>query len=755
MMRYSARLAVLPLLSAFVSACGDDPSGPSAGEEVAYVQISADTVVIPALGFERHIEATAFDADGTALTGVPIEWGSRDPSRVQALSGGLVVARDYGEAPVVARAGDVSDTVLVQALQVPAQMLIEGPDTLWTLGDRDVLTITMSDSAGAPIYDAPSWSSSDSSVAIAIGVGARASLRPQGRAGATTITASLRGVSATFELVVIQRPAFVQLSYDRDGLIVGDTMTIRAWVGDASGEPIPGAPIEFRSSDTTVARIDPQGGLMSVVGGGTTLISAHSGSLSSASLPHFSLGLFSFPHATPPAGALHVSPGVLQSDGFGERFVLEAFVDDGVNPPVSVPATWTARDPSVASVSGSSATTLGDGSTWLVAEYDGRSDSLQLNVDRVPIELSFQSVPRDFTITFTSGMPVYPLTVDRYGGIYQDWFQTTWTVRDPDVAKVTTSGILAVAEGETWVLAELQGLMDSLHVTVLPQWDDDFTVSTQADLDLFSELAIEGVAFGDLRIEGTSLTSLDGLETLRYVLGGVTIVNNPNLVDMGALRDLERVQGTITVQGNPSLVVALPSLREAGGLTVSGNGLLDTDAFAGLVDVGAFHPTGPQGSGSLVIGDNGSVGVEFPSLRRVREALTLFEAGDLQTLSAPVLWRAKSVILERNAALDSLDLPQLSTLIDNLDVRDNEALTSLVGLSALTSGLRRLRVVDNPALLSLDGLRALGDALGSDPIVWDVCEFKGNPELTTPASELVRHLHAKFVGDGVRNCTFG
>lgn len=80
--------------------------------------------------------------------------------------------------------------------------------------------------------------------------------------------------------MVEQRPDRVLLSSPKDLLIsIGDGVIIEAEVVDARGNPIPGAPIAWRSSPAFIAKVD-QNGLVTAVSNGTTTIDVTSGGAS-------------------------------------------------------------------------------------------------------------------------------------------------------------------------------------------------------------------------------------------------------------------------------------------------------------------------------------------------------------------------------------------------------------------------------------------------------------------------------------------
>lgn len=725
---------------------------PEVQRAVGAITISGDTLIVPGVGLERAVGIEVLDVDGVPFPDAAITWGSRNPSLVQVVAPGVVRSRALGESLVIASAGTASDTVRVVVAQIPASMSLTGPDTIWSARGRAFWMLAMEDSAGVDVAAAPTWSSSNPAVANAEHlVGDTSRVFAQGVVGEATLTASRDGLSVSKTIVVRQRATQMLVSYRRNQLNVGDTMSIQATVSDATSILIPDAPVQWTTSDSTVIRVSNLG-LTTAVGGGTAIITVHSQAHS------FSVPL-TVPHLSPPLGVLRVAPATYLSDGFGEKIRLEAFVDDGVSAPVSVPAGWVSRNTSVATVDAYYATTKGNGTTWLVAQFDGRADSVALQVRRVPVMIDFQG-PRTFAVTFSDGPSLYPLTRDRFGGIYQDAATTTWTIRDPSVAKVISTGVGAVAKGSTWVVVDLEGLRDSVHVTVVPQWGGNYTIAQVSDLEYFAELGIEDVR-GVLRVENTTLTNLDGLETLRTALGPVLIRSNPSLTSMAGLRSLEQT-GAVEIISNPNLTVALPALRVAGDIQVLGNRSHTPDAFTSLerveqrldiemAGVGLSFPALEE-TGSFMIVNRSPASVALPELVYVANDLTVLNLVGPVALSAPRLWRVRSLTIQGNRAQLAFDLGSLTTLGRDLTVTNNLALANLADFGSITSGIRRIRIDGNAILDDVDALRRVGDALGSDPVIFEACSIDDNPRLGQEGGRLLNHLDAKFPGVGIPIC---
>jgi hypothetical protein len=122
---------------------------------------------------------------------------------------------------------------------------------------------------------------------------------------------------------------------------------------------------------------------------------------------------------------------------------------------------------------------------------------------------------------------------------------------------------------------------------------DDHVIEDEAGLQALADYTrIDG----SLTIEGSALTSLVGLESLRCVDGDVTIRANSALADLAGLDGLLYIGGNLTIGelsgGNPSLetTAALANLVAIeGALWIEDNDRLETlEGFADLEFVGEF-----------------------------------------------------------------------------------------------------------------------------------------------------------------------
>jgi hypothetical protein len=106
------------------------------------------------------------------------------------------------------------------------------------------------------------------------------------------------------------------------------------------------------------------------------------------------------------------------------------------------------------------------------------------------------------------------------------------------------------------------------------------TIARQSDVR--SVGAFCNVIDGDLRIAGTDVTSLDGLEGVRSVRN-LVVINNPKLASLHGLSGLRDARA-ITVMGNPVLTTlsGLEGLATLDAAVVANNGLTTLRGLDGL-----------------------------------------------------------------------------------------------------------------------------------------------------------------------------
>jgi uncharacterized protein YjdB len=255
-------------------ACSDDDevTAPSGGVNVPTVVITPGTSTLRP-GATVQLAAEVRDgATGNVLTGQTVRWASADTAIVRISESGLVTVVGPGIAGITARYGPGAlGTASVVVLGPVTAVALSGPVTTVEVGLTTQLTARAIDAAGVPQPRAITYTSSNPAVATVSSTGMVTALS----AGSTTITATSEGRSATFTLTTfVPTPvATVTLNTASQFVAQGNTFQLTATLRDSVGGPITGRVITWTSSAPAVATVSAAG-LVTVVGGGTTTITA-------------------------------------------------------------------------------------------------------------------------------------------------------------------------------------------------------------------------------------------------------------------------------------------------------------------------------------------------------------------------------------------------------------------------------------------------------------------------------------------------
>lgn len=171
--------------------------------------------------------------------------------------------------------------------------------------------------------------------------------------------------------------------------------------------------------------------------------------------------------------------------------------------------------------------------------------------------------------------------------------------------------------------------------------------SLVTDLDILAGVS----ELNDLNLNrNDKLVDLAGLESLLIIHDTLRLRENKNLIDIGALAQLQTV-GAIMLESSALTDLTLPALQQVGELRITSNAqLVGLSGLSGLGNLG-------------------------------------------------------SLVLEFNPALVTLpSLSALTQVMNNLEIRDNDALTSVADLAAVTSVGGRLVVVVNAELLQSEAV---------------------------------------------------
>ena len=217
------------------------------------------------------LTATVSPEDATDKT---VLWSSDNPSVATVDQNGRVTAVDAGDAVITASAGGFSATCAVYCLNIPVSAVVLNKTSLsLARGASETLKATVSPSDASD--KTVKWNSDNPSVATVDQNGQVTAVN----SGAATITASAGNVSATCAVSVFVPVTSVTLNSANLTLSVGETALLEATVlpEDATDKNV-----TWYSSNPDVAAVD--GGRITAVGFGQTVITAQAGALSAECL---------------------------------------------------------------------------------------------------------------------------------------------------------------------------------------------------------------------------------------------------------------------------------------------------------------------------------------------------------------------------------------------------------------------------------------------------------------------------------------
>jgi hypothetical protein len=234
---------------------------------------------------------------------------------------------------------------------------------------------------------------------------------------------------------------------------------------------------------------------------------------------------------------------------------------------------------------------------------------------------------------------------------------------------------------------------------------EGITFGTQAEIDSF-QINYPGCAEieGNVTINGSDITNLNGLITLNSIGGNLTIGVvygwNANLAleYLTGLENLVSIGGNLIINGNSILVdlSGLDNLSSAGGsLSISNNQVLND-----ISDLGSLNSIG----GGLSLGYGSWLG--YPLGNPLLVSLTGLEG--ITSLTGLQL-------IGNHVLTDLNGLNNLQSITGSIRIGGNQELTSLSGLDALTSTGGDLEIgyagyygwIGNPSLNDLTGLEGL------------------------------------------------
>ena len=230
---------------------------------------------------------TLRDSTGAVLTGRVVTWFSTDTTVARVSQSGVATYASAGSAAIVATSEGKADTagvvVGVPAVVVASVTLSPASDS-GLVGDVVPFTATLRDASGAVITGRTvTWFSTNTGVARVDTTGTATYVG----AGTARIVA-LSGGKADTAVVVVTAPirpvASVTLAPPSDSGLVGDAVTFTVTLRDSSGAILTGRIVTWRSTDSTVARVNATGVASYLAVGSAAIIATSEGKADTAAV---------------------------------------------------------------------------------------------------------------------------------------------------------------------------------------------------------------------------------------------------------------------------------------------------------------------------------------------------------------------------------------------------------------------------------------------------------------------------------------
>jgi len=312
------------------------------------------------------------------------------------------------------------------------------------------------DGAGAAITGRKVvWASGDVTVATVSSDGVVTGVK----VGSVQIAASAEGKSAIAHITVNPTPvASVRVSPTSRDLLVGQNVQLVAEPLDANGTVLLGRPVNFTTSNVTVATVSAAG-LVTALAPGSSIITAASEGKTAVATVTVAIVPVASVVVTPSASPLVV----------GQTAQLTAEPRDVSGQVLAGRlVSWSTSAPSVASVSSTGlVTAIAPGGAIISATSEGKAGTVSVVVNPKPVSAVIVS-PGQASVTVGQTTQLTGLVTDEQGNVLAGR-PITFSSSANDVATVSGSGVVTgIAPGTATITATSEGKTGTATVTVTP-----------------------------------------------------------------------------------------------------------------------------------------------------------------------------------------------------------------------------------------------------------------------------------------------
>lgn len=226
-----------------------------------------------------QVTAVALNSQGQALTGRSFRWTSSNPAVASVTPDGLVTGMAIGNATVTVECEGTVDQLSVQVTQIPVASVAISPASLTLLtGTNTQLVAVVKDSAGNALSTLGRnviWTSSNLTVASVTGNGVLSAIA----AGTSDVQLLVDQVpSQVLTVTVTQKPVVsVTVTPQAQQLKVGFSVQLQATLRDIDGNVLANRPVNWTTSDGTLATVSANGQVQAVAVGTVTITATSEG----------------------------------------------------------------------------------------------------------------------------------------------------------------------------------------------------------------------------------------------------------------------------------------------------------------------------------------------------------------------------------------------------------------------------------------------------------------------------------------------
>ncbi|MFI5229884.1 MAG: Ig-like domain-containing protein, partial [Gemmatimonadales bacterium] len=423
------------------------------------------------VGQTTQATATARDASGNVITGLPVTWSSANSSLSSVSQSGVVTGVAGGSVLIIATVNGLAGAAPITVTPgsgtggtpVASMAVVLSPATV-ALGQSGTATAVAKDAAGNIVTGRPvAWTINDPAVATISGSGAIST----STIGVVTVTGTVDGITSSARFTVtgtqLGSVASVQIVLNPASVSVGQTTQATVIAKDAAGNVITGRPVTWRFGNPGIGTISATGLITATapgVGGLTAIVDGFPGAMD--------LTIGAAQVGTPASVGVALNP---TSISVGQTSQATATVRDGAgNVVAGAQVAWTSANSAIASVSQSGVVTgLAAGTTSITATVGANivgsaSVTVTAGAPSGPASVAV-SAP---TTTMTAGQTAqFSATVKNSAGQPISSAVVTWSSSNLNAATVSPSGLVtAVAAGGALIAASSGSVSGTVAITV-------------------------------------------------------------------------------------------------------------------------------------------------------------------------------------------------------------------------------------------------------------------------------------------------